>query len=53
MARSLTAREIQTLILSYHPIIVIETVEEERVARLLQRAAAVREEVRPLHSRDE
>ncbi len=39
MARSLTAREIQTLILSYHPIIVIETVEEERVARLLQRAA--------------
>jgi hypothetical protein len=30
------AHQLQTLLLSFHPIIVIETVEEERVQRLLQ-----------------
>lgn len=32
-------RDIQTLILSFHPLIVIETVEEERVQSLLQAVA--------------
>lgn len=31
-------REIQTLLLSFHPVLVIETVEEERVKTLLQTA---------------
>jgi hypothetical protein len=37
-SQSLTAglQTLQTLILSYHPVIVIETVEEERVQNLLQ-----------------
>jgi hypothetical protein len=38
MSLSITIRDIQTLILSFHPVIVIETVEEERVAQLLKSA---------------
>ena len=40
-ARTLSTRvhELKTLILSYHPVIVIETVEEERVRKLLQSVA--------------
>lgn len=38
MALSNRAREIQTLVQSFHPLIVIETVEEERVQALLQEA---------------
>lgn len=36
MALSLRAREIQVLVQSFHPLIAIETVEEERVQALLQ-----------------
>ncbi|NJM64443.1 MAG: AAA family ATPase [Acaryochloris sp. RU_4_1] len=38
MPLSVSVRDIQTLILSYHPVIVIETLEEERVHTLLQQA---------------
>lgn len=38
MSLSINVRDIQTLILSFHPVIVIETVEEERVAPLLKSA---------------
>lgn len=38
MPLSITSRDIQTLILSFHPIIVIETVEEERIEHLLKTA---------------
>ena len=38
MTLSVTIRDLQTLILSFHPVIVIETVEEERVHTLLQEA---------------
>ncbi|KKI98199.1 AAA family ATPase [Prochlorothrix hollandica] len=38
MAISQRAREIQTLVQSFHPLIAIETVEEERVQALLQEA---------------
>jgi hypothetical protein len=38
MQQSQSTREIQTLIQSFHPILVIETVEEERVHTLLQAA---------------
>ena len=31
-------QEIQTLILSFHPLLVIETVEEERVEAILQQS---------------
>ncbi|MGA1602566.1 MAG: AAA family ATPase [Prochlorothrix sp.] len=38
MVLSQRAREIQTLVQSFHPLIAIETVEEERVQALLQEA---------------
>jgi ATPase family associated with various cellular activities (AAA) len=38
MKHSQSVREIQTLIQSFHPVVVIETVEEERVQGLLQAA---------------
>jgi hypothetical protein len=38
MSFSQRVREIQTLLLSFHPVLVIETVEEERVRVLLQTA---------------
>lgn len=38
MPISVTIRNLQTLILSFHPVIVIETVEEERVQGLLKKA---------------
>ncbi len=38
MALSITIRDIQTLILSFHPIVAIETVEEERIEHLLKTA---------------
>ncbi|WP_299402431.1 AAA family ATPase [Acaryochloris sp. IP29b_bin.148] len=38
MPLSVSVRDIQTLILSYHPVIVIETLEEERVQTLLKQA---------------
>ncbi len=38
MSLAVTARDLQTLILSFHPVIVIETVEEERVYTLLKNA---------------
>ena len=38
MSLSVTIHDLQTLILSFHPIIVIETVEEERVHTLLKDA---------------
>jgi hypothetical protein len=38
MQHSRSVQEIQTLIQSFHPILVIETVEEERVQSLLQAA---------------
>ncbi len=34
-----TVHDLKTLVLSYHPAVVIDTVEEERVQRLLQAAA--------------
>jgi len=34
-----TVHDLKTLVLSYHPAVIIETVEEERVQRLLQAAA--------------
>lgn len=37
MPVSVTIRNLQTLILSFHPVIVIETVEEERVQGLLKK----------------
>jgi hypothetical protein len=40
MSLSTTLHDLKTLVLSYHPAVVIETVEEERVARLLEAAAA-------------
>lgn len=39
MTLSTSIQNIQNLVLSFHPIIVIETVEEERVQTLLQGAA--------------
>ena len=39
MSLDANIQEIQTLIHSYHPLLAIETVEEERVELLLQRAA--------------
>ncbi|MCM1984724.1 AAA family ATPase [Lyngbya confervoides] len=38
MPLSISIRDIQTLILSYHPVITIETVEEERISTLLKAA---------------
>ena len=38
MPLSVSVRDIQTLVQAFHPVIVIETVEEERVAELLQKA---------------
>jgi hypothetical protein len=38
MPVSVTIRNLQTLILSFHPVIVIETLEEERVQGLLKKA---------------
>ncbi len=38
MALSNTVNDIQNLVMSFHPVIVIETVEEERVQTLLQTA---------------
>ncbi len=38
MPISVTIRNLQTLILSFHPVIVIETIEEERVQGLLKKA---------------
>lgn len=38
MPLSVSVRDIQTLVQAFHPIIVIETVEEERVLELLQAA---------------
>ncbi|MEM9137348.1 MAG: AAA family ATPase, partial [Cyanobacteria bacterium P01_F01_bin.42] len=38
MTLAISIRDIQTLILSFHPIITIETVEEERVEALLKAA---------------
>ncbi len=40
MARSTTVHDLRTLIRSCHPLIVIETVEEDRVMTLLQSVAA-------------
>ncbi|NJN32799.1 MAG: AAA family ATPase [Synechococcales cyanobacterium RM1_1_8] len=39
MSLSQPARDLQTLVLSCHPLIVIETIEEERVAALLAQTA--------------
>ncbi|NCJ08763.1 AAA family ATPase [Synechococcales cyanobacterium C] len=38
MPLSISIRDIQTLVLSFHPVIVIETVEEERIQNLLKKA---------------
>jgi SpoVK/Ycf46/Vps4 family AAA+-type ATPase len=38
MPLSITPRDLQTLLLSFHPVMVIETVEEERVQTLLKKA---------------
>ena len=40
MSLATTVHDLKTLVLSYHPAVVIETVEEERVRRLLVAAAA-------------
>ena len=40
MALSTSVHDLRTLIRSYHPLIIIETVEEERVSDLLQSVAA-------------
>ena len=40
MNLSTTVHDLKTLVLSYHPAIVVETVEEERVVRLLEAAAS-------------
>ncbi len=39
MSRTATIHDIQTLVTSFHPVIVIETLEEERVEALLKTAA--------------
>ncbi len=39
MGLATSVHELKTLVLSFHPIVVIETVEEERVERLLAEAA--------------
>ena len=33
-----SVRHLQTLIMSFHPIIVVETVEEERIQQLINKA---------------
>jgi pheromone shutdown protein TraB len=50
MQHSRSVQEIQTLIQSFHPILVIETVEEERVQSLLQ--AATQEMSLPMAASD-
>jgi len=40
MSLSTTVHDLKTLVLSYHPAVVIETVEEERAGRLLEAAAS-------------
>ena len=37
---STSIHDIKTLILSFHPVVVIETVEEDRVISILSRVAA-------------
>ena len=39
MSLSTSIHDIKTLVLSFHPVIVIETVEEDRVFSLLQSTA--------------
>jgi hypothetical protein len=38
MPLSITPRDLQTLLLSFHPVMVIKTVEKERVQTLLKQA---------------
>ncbi len=40
MSFAASVREFQTLVMSFHPVVVIETVEEERVEALLNQATA-------------
>ena len=40
MPASTTVHDLRTLILSYHPLVVVETLEEERARGVLRSAAA-------------